>query len=419
MTLGHFCSSFCAATFEYDTPKIVHIKSKKVGFLNRLIQLAIIGYIIGYVIIYKKGYQDTSPVQSAVITKVKGVALTDFANEDFTPGVTDHSMYNRIWDVADYVVPPDMNDAFFVTTNLIVTPQDMGTCNEDANEVPDATCYGPENSTCVKDKPFPTGNGVQTGNCTETSPFLSKTNYSCEIKAWCPVEIDVEPLGKKKAILAKTADFTVLIKNTVIFTRFDIMRRNIAEHVNSTYLRGCSYDEDKNPRCPIFRLGDMVKNAYKGSDQSYSTIAVKGGVIGININWDCNLDRSVDHCNPTYSFSRLDDPDAKIAKGWNFRYAHYKNYTSRTLFKAYGIKFVLNVQAKGGKFNVVPLILNISSGLALLGIAIVLCDFVVLYVLKSRTYYQNQKYQMVEAADQEFEELFSQKKDKDFTVDYN
>jgi P2X purinoceptor 4 len=33
--------------FGYKTPKIVHIKSKKVGILNRLIQMSIIGYIIG------------------------------------------------------------------------------------------------------------------------------------------------------------------------------------------------------------------------------------------------------------------------------------------------------------------------------------------------------------------------------------
>ena len=33
--------------FEYDTPKIVHINSKKVGIFNRLIQLIIIAYIVG------------------------------------------------------------------------------------------------------------------------------------------------------------------------------------------------------------------------------------------------------------------------------------------------------------------------------------------------------------------------------------
>ena len=31
-------------------------------------------------------------------------------------------VYSRVWDVADYVVPPAENGAFFVATNVIVTP---------------------------------------------------------------------------------------------------------------------------------------------------------------------------------------------------------------------------------------------------------------------------------------------------------
>ena len=38
--------------FEYDTPKIVHIRSKKVGIFNRFIQLCIIGYVIGWVLTF-------------------------------------------------------------------------------------------------------------------------------------------------------------------------------------------------------------------------------------------------------------------------------------------------------------------------------------------------------------------------------
>lgn len=41
------CASVAEAIFEYDTAKIVHIKSKKVGLINRMIQLLIIVYIIG------------------------------------------------------------------------------------------------------------------------------------------------------------------------------------------------------------------------------------------------------------------------------------------------------------------------------------------------------------------------------------
>ena len=35
------------AVFKYDMAKIVHIKNKKVGLMNRLVQLIIIGYVIG------------------------------------------------------------------------------------------------------------------------------------------------------------------------------------------------------------------------------------------------------------------------------------------------------------------------------------------------------------------------------------
>jgi P2X purinoceptor 4 len=39
--------------------------------------------------------------------------------------------------------------------------------------------------------------------------------------------------------------------------------------------------------------------------------------------------------------------------------------------------------------------LNIGSGIALLGIATVICDFLVLYIVKRRSYYKKNKFQMV------------------------
>ncbi len=33
-----------------------------------------------------------------------------------------HYMYERVWDEADYVVPPAENGAFFVMTNVVLTP---------------------------------------------------------------------------------------------------------------------------------------------------------------------------------------------------------------------------------------------------------------------------------------------------------
>ena len=40
-------------------------------------------------------------------------------------------LYERVWDEADYVVPPAENGAFFITTNLVITPnQTLGQCPE-------------------------------------------------------------------------------------------------------------------------------------------------------------------------------------------------------------------------------------------------------------------------------------------------
>ena len=45
-------------------------------------------------------------------------------------------LYDRIWDEADYVVPPAENGAFFVTTNVVITPnQTWGTCPEVSSNI--------------------------------------------------------------------------------------------------------------------------------------------------------------------------------------------------------------------------------------------------------------------------------------------
>ncbi|KAH9525651.1 P2X purinoceptor 4, partial [Bulinus truncatus] len=90
----------------------------------------------------------------------------------------------------------------------------------------------------------------------------------------------------------------------------------------------------------------------------------------------------------------------------------------RNLYKATGIIFVVTIQGKAGKFNAIPLILNFSSGLALLTICTVFCDVLVLYLLKARNYYREYKYLQVEGKDafqimddRKLKEIFNQDAD--------
>lgn len=55
---------------------------------------------------------------------------------------------------------------------------------------------------------------------------------------------------------------------------------------------------------------------------------------------------------------------------------------------------------QAGKFDVIPTMINVGSGLALLGVATVLCDVIVLYCMKKRYYYRDKKYKYVEDYEQ-------------------
>ena len=133
--------------FEYDTPKIVHIRSKKIGILSRSVQACVIAYVVGYVMVYRKGYQEVDKVVSAVTAKVKGNVLTSFTDDELENVRPEwRYLYRRVWDVTDFVVPPIENNAFFVMTNVVITP------NQTRDECPEIDAWN-----CTDDSQCPEG----------------------------------------------------------------------------------------------------------------------------------------------------------------------------------------------------------------------------------------------------------------------
>ena len=60
---------------------------------------------------------------------MKGYSQSSLGSVLMTPHL--RALYERVWDEADYVVPPSDNGAFFVTTNVVITPnQTLGHCPE-------------------------------------------------------------------------------------------------------------------------------------------------------------------------------------------------------------------------------------------------------------------------------------------------
>ncbi|XP_022376729.1 P2X purinoceptor 1 isoform X2 [Enhydra lutris kenyoni] len=279
--------------FEYDTPRMVLVRNKKVGVVFRLIQLVVLVYVVGWVFVYEKGYQTSSGLISSVSVKLKGLAVTQL------PGLGP-----QVWDVADYVFPAQGDSSFVIMTNFIATPhQVQGYCAEHPEG---GTCT--DDSGCTPGKAERKAQGIRTGKCVA----FNDTVQTCEIFGWCPVEVDDNV--PRPALLQEAENFTLFIKNSISFPRFKVNRRNLVEEVDAAYMKTCLYHKISHPLCPVFKLGYVVQE----SGQNFSTLAEKGGVVGITIDWNCDLDWHVHHCKPIYEFHGLYE-DKNLSPGFNFR----------------------------------------------------------------------------------------------------
>ncbi|XP_065707565.1 P2X purinoceptor 6 [Patagioenas fasciata] len=349
---------------DYKTAKFALTRNRRVGLLHRLLQLGVLGYLLGWVLLVRKGYQDTDRApHAAVVTKLKGAAVAGTSR--------------RLWDAADYARPPQGEDVIFLVTNFIATAQQaQGTCPESA-AVLDAVCT--EDADCPMGNPVARGNGIKTGKCV----MFNTTHSTCEIYGWCPVENSTLP---RKPLLAEAENFTLFIKNTVHFTKFNFSKCNTLQTNDPTYFKTCLYDSFFSPSCPVFRVRDMVEAA----GETFGDLALLGGSIGVRIEWDCDLDQPAARCQPQYSFSLQD-------RSYNFRTASYywdsQRQLHRNLLKLYGIRFDISVHGQAGKFSIVPAAVSIGTGIAFFGAATVLCDLVLLYLDAKAEFYWKEKFE--------------------------
>ncbi|XP_015357975.1 P2X purinoceptor 7 isoform X1 [Marmota marmota marmota] len=337
--------------FQYETNKVTRIQSVNYGTIKWILHVIIFSYVC-FALVSDKLYQRKEPVISSVHTKVKGIA-------EVTAEVVENGVkrsVQSVFDTADYTFPLQGN-SFFVMTNFLKTEgQEQRLCPEN----PTRRTLCSSDRGCTKGWMDPQSKGIQTGRC-----IVYKGNQkTCEVAAWCPTEA-VEEKPPRPALLSSAENFTVLIKNNIDFPGHNYTTRNILPGLNIS----CTFHKTQNPQCPIFRLGDI----FQETGDNFSEVAIQGGIMGIEIYWDCNLDSWSHRCRPKYSFRRLDDKttNESLYPGYNFRYAKYykeNNVEKRTLIKVFGIRFDILVFGTGGKFDIIQLVVYVGSTLSYFGL---------------------------------------------------
>lgn len=143
-------------------PKIITINSLPIAITCRVVQLLILMYAFAYILWYKRGYQDRdSSLLSSVTLEANGIGV-------YTK--------DRIMTVdnADYIVPPEENNALFIMTNYIETDQQRGFCAE-STDIRDSSCK--QDLECEKKrKNRVIWNGRWTGKCRQPEGQIGRAH---------------------------------------------------------------------------------------------------------------------------------------------------------------------------------------------------------------------------------------------------
>jgi len=388
----------------YNSVKLLRVDNPFLVCIYYTLVLAVLCYVIIYTIILQKGYQEYDTLAGSTMIKTKGVAYYDNSSAAVPALVENtHNSYPRphpplqklsesllqneiqtkfkqpssglnttnliIFDANDLVIPPFIPGGLFVGTAIVETSNQTR-----------STCVGNDNTELCQAKGGTggcqagtiTANGVATGSCSDGGKY-------CLIQAWCPLENDTTPL-----VFNQVKDWTIMIRVNGEFPKFNVLVSNAQAALQ--------------PGVNLFRISDIIAQ----TGNTYDGLKAKGALLLMSFKYDCDLNKALDQCQPQISIARLDQNNS-ISTGFNYRFTdkyHLNGVAYRDLTKIYGLRIVVSVEGRGGQFSMAVLTTTIGAGLALIGIATLIADLVMQYLLPNRQKFITKKFEEVDDRDQ-------------------
>ena len=360
--------------FSYQTTKEVRMLDRRLGMVCWIIRAIVLIYVVGYVFIYREGYSEIEKSVGHAISDVNGTTYST------TSGVT------RPWDAVDVVQPALENGAAFIATTVFVTQGQ--TINNFSN--PNLPCTTGKSGQCPNDPP------LSYGVC---------ANDFCQMYGWQPAFSVNDATHTTKYQLTHADQLGIWLRASIAFPSLDETRvfstigsQSISPYsggsgkgatVASTGETSTTLGDGTTPPPDFYTIGELL--ALAGT--SYDTVVSTGCTLGVTFRWECFVDSASD-CAPTLHVQRLDLNERR--RGFSYQHAHYYRLTpggedTRDLQTVYGVRLLISSLGEGKRVSAGAVMLQISSGIALLWLAGAAADFLMLYILPEARHYRTYK----------------------------
>jgi len=322
----------------YKTFKVVRIRDRNLGFVYWGIVTAVIMYVAVFGFSIGGKHQQQEPGVGTVLTKVMGKAYSGAAGN------------LKVFDPSDLRFPVIEPSGAFLLTRKVTVIQTMGTC-VDWDEPKKCPCG--EGETC-------------------------KGDY-CEVKTWCP------SLGDKNADEppeGAVVDKMQGLENIVLKIMSGIAFPGLG---NQFFVTGGSPGSDNQFK--NITLDQLLKLA-EPPQKLDTKLLNKGALIGVSFFWNCDVSGD---CEPSVVIKRLDSGQGFVQK--RARYSRKGAEESREALYLNGLRILVDSSGIGRKASVVLSIIQVGSAIALIRVAAIVADNLMLYsfhysALRREAYYK-------------------------------
>lgn len=325
--------------FAYETVKWVRVLDRRLGLVYYSTVLLIVMYVVLYVFIIEKQYLDFEKTSGWIMVQVVNHQTSD-------TGV--------LWDTYERVTNPGEQGAVFVPTRIMITKaqNQAGFCESFLHN-------------CTKNKHCDIGDERR-------QKSVCGPSGHCMRRQWCPHE-NVE-LPTTEVQYLDYSDIELWFSTYVHYHKFmlDVATTDEQEEILYPMKRANTYP-----------LHDMIRMANLEPEE----VVENGAVMIANAVLDCDLDSG--ECTSKVTAINVD-----TKSGFNYAYNHIyfeDGIRKRDILRMYGLRILTFATGFGSKTSFAMIVLQVSSGIALMMCAQMVADMVLMSVIAERKHYTDQK----------------------------